>query len=139
MGRQRIRSALIAVAASGVLVAGSPAAHSAGDPVAGKEAYEGTCGGCHSLDANRVGPMHRGVVGRQPGAASGYNYSNAVRKLGGVWTVERLDQWLQGPQAVAPGARLFLSVPDAGKRADIIAYLASVSPPAKPAEDTKNQ
>ena len=110
----------------------SPAAQAAGDPVAGKAQYEGTCGGCHSLDTNRVGPRHRGVVGRQPGTASGYDYSPAVRKLGGVWTTERIDKWLQGPQTLAPGAKMFLTVPDAGKRANIIAYLVSVSPAAGP-------
>ena len=112
-------------------MAGPLAAKAAGDPVAGKAAYEATCGGCHSLDINRVGPLHRGVVGRRPGTAAGYDYSPAVRKLGGVWTPERLDKWLQGPQAIAPGAKMFLSVSDPGKRSDIIAYLASVSPPLK--------
>ena len=120
---------LAATACFAFLIA-SPAAQAAGDPVAGKAQYEGTCGGCHSLDANRVGPRHRGVVGRRPGTSSGYDYSPAVRKLGGVWTTERIDRWLQGPQALAPGAKMFLTVADAGKRANIVAYLASVSPPA---------
>ena len=39
-----------------------------------------------------------------------------------------LDIWLQGPQRLAPGTRMYLSVPDAGQRRDIITYLASTSP-----------
>lgn len=127
-----IRSLRLAIPVGLAILAGPLAAQAAGDPVAGKTQYEETCGGCHSLDANRIGPLHRGVVGRRPGAAPGYDYSPAVRRLGGVWTPQRLDKWLQGPQAVAPGAKMYLSVSDPTKRADIIAYLASVSP-ASPA------
>ena len=77
--------------------------------------------------------MHRGVVGRRPGSVAGYDYSPAVRALGGVWTTDRLDKWLQNPQVLAPGAKMYVSVSDPGKRGNIIAYLASVSPPVKPA------
>ena len=122
----------LASALFGILVAAAPSARSApapGDVTAGQKLYEAKCGGCHTLDANRVGPLHRGVVGRRPGVAPGFNYSTAVKALGGVWTPARLDQWLQGPQAMAPGARMYFSVPESSQRGDIIAYLASVSPP----------
>ncbi len=95
----------------------------------GKALYEGKCGGCHSLDANRVGPAHRGVVGRRIATAPGYAYSPAIKKLAGVWTPARLDQWLQAPQKLAPGSKMYLTIPDAQKRAAIISYLASASPP----------
>lgn len=94
----------------------------------GKSTYEGKCGGCHSLDKNRIGPAHRGVVGRKPGSVPGYTYSAAIKKLTGVWTPARLDAWLQGPQKVAPGNKMFLTVADPTARANIIAYLQSVSP-----------
>lgn len=99
-----------------------------GDAVIGKSVYEGKCGGCHSLDKNRIGPAHRGVVGRKPGTVAGYAYSAAIKKLTGVWTPARLDAWLQGPQKLAPGNKMFLSVADPAARANIIAYLQSVSP-----------
>ena len=38
--------------------------HAAGDATRGEQVYESRCMACHSLDANRVGPMHRGVYGR---------------------------------------------------------------------------
>jgi cytochrome c len=71
------------------------------------------------------------VVGRKVGSLPDYDYSDALKKLGGVWTPARLDTWLRNPQAMAPGAKMFLSVPDPQQRHDIIAYLASVSKPAK--------
>jgi len=49
------------------LAAAAPAA--AADAAHGQELYESRCGGCHSLDANRVGPAHRGVYGRKAGSS----------------------------------------------------------------------
>jgi cytochrome c len=97
----------------------------------GQMLYAGKCGGCHSLDQNRVGPRHRGVVGRKVAGLPDYDYSPAIRKLGGVWTPARLDRWLKGPQAMAPGAKMFFQVSDPAQRRGIIAYLAANSPPPK--------
>ena len=97
----------------------------------GQTLYESKCGGCHSLDQNRIGPKHRGVVGRKVASVPDYDYSPAIRKLDGVWTRKRIDQWLQGPQALAPGTKMFFQVTDSGQRKAIIAYLAANSPPTK--------
>lgn len=120
-------TALTVVFAASVATAAGTIAVKAGDPVAGKTQYESRCGGCHSVDTNRIGPLHRGVIGRKPGSVPGYSYSPALRKLGGVWTTARVDQWLQGPQKMAPGSNMYLTVGDAATRANIIAYLHSVS------------
>ena len=97
------------------------------DPNRGKELWESKCIGCHSLDANRVGPLHRGVFGRKAGTAPGYSYSTAVKNAGFVWDEARLDQWLSGPAKFLPGSRMGFSVADPADRADIIAFLKSVS------------
>lgn len=126
----RAVSIWVGLAAAGV-VATSAVAQPAGSAAAGKALYQAKCGGCHSVDANRIGPRHRDVVGRRVASLPDYDYSAALKKLGGVWTPARLDTWLQNPQAMAPGAKMFLSVPDPQQRRDIIAYLTSVSKPAK--------
>jgi cytochrome c len=120
----------IGVAAAGV-VATSASAEPAGSAAAGQALYEAKCGGCHSVDANRIGPRHRNVVGRKVASVPDFDYSDALKKLGGVWTPARLNTWLQNPQAMAPGTKMFLTVPDPRQRRDVIAYLASVSKPAK--------
>jgi cytochrome c len=112
-------------------------AQPAADLAEGQRLYEGKCGGCHSLDMNRVGPRHRGVVGRKVGSLPDYAYSAAVKKLGGVWTPERIDKWLQGPQAMAPGAKMFFQVSDPAERKGIIAYLTANSPPLQMAATSK--
>ena len=63
----------------------------AADAAHGQELYESRCGGCHSLDANRVGPAHRGVYGRKAGSAPNFNYSPAVKNSAVVWGKPSLD------------------------------------------------
>jgi cytochrome c len=121
------------LAVAGVLVLASVSAFAQPNPhlADGQMQYESKCGGCHSLDANRIGPRHRGVVGRKIASLPDYDYSPAIKKLGGVWTPQRIDQWLQGPQAVAPGTKMFFQVSDPAQRKEIIDYLAANSPPPK--------
>lgn len=99
----------------------------AGTAASGKLLYENKCGGCHSVDQDRIGPRHRDLVGRQVATVPGYAYSPALRKLGGVWTPVRLDQWLSGTQEMAPGSKMYLEMDDPAARRAIIAYLKSVS------------
>jgi cytochrome c len=40
-----------------------------------------------------------------------------------VWNEATLDQWLTNPQALVPGTKMILSVPNAQDRADVIAFL----------------
>ena len=93
-----------------------------GDAVAGKIVYQ-SCMGCHAIDENDVGPKHRGLVGRPAGTVPGYNYSAGLRSSGIVWTPQMIDRWLQGPQKLVPGTKMFFSIPDPKKRADLVAYL----------------
>jgi cytochrome c len=95
----------------------------AADAAHGQELYESRCGGCHSLDANRAGPAHRGVYGRKAGSAPNFNYSSAVRTSTVVWEEKTLDAWLANPQALIPGQRMSFRVALPRDRADIIAYL----------------
>lgn len=126
-------AALASFGVAGLLTLAPAAAFAQPSPLVaeGEMLYAGKCGGCHSLDQNRVGPKHRGVVGRKVASVPDYDYSPAIKKLGGVWTPERIDQWLQGPQAMAPGAKMFFKVTDAAQRKAIIAYLSANSTPPK--------
>jgi cytochrome c len=99
----------------------------AADAAHGQELYESRCGGCHSLDANRVGPAHRGVYGRKAGSAANFSYSTAVRNSTVVWEEKTLDAWLTNPQSLIPGQRMNFRVATAEDRADIIAYLRKES------------
>src|SRR6186997_285884 len=119
MARRAILAVVLALPATAQAVAGD-AAH-------GQELYESRCGGCHSLDANRVGPAHRGVYGRKAGSAPNFSYSNAVRNASVVWEERTLDAWLTNPQTLIPGQRMNFRVALPEDRADIIAYLRQQS------------
>ncbi|MFL5544621.1 MAG: c-type cytochrome [Gemmatimonadaceae bacterium] len=98
------------------------------DPAAeGRTLYQNQCGGCHSVETDRIGPRHRGVVGRRIASVPGYDYSPALKQLGGAWTPDRLDLWLSGTQKMAPGSKMYLALDDAEERHLIIVYLESVS------------
>ena len=96
----------------------------AADAQRGKELYETRCTSCHSIEYPGAGPAHKGLFGRKAGSSAGFSYSNALKDSKVVWGAETLDKWLSGPEAFIPGQRMFISVPDAAERADIIAYLA---------------
>jgi len=96
------------------------------DPAAGREIFATTCSACHSLDRNKVGPMLEGVVGRRAGAVPGYPYSAALARADVVWNADSLDKWLANPQAFIAGAQMPFHLPDALRRRDVIAYLATL-------------
>ena len=104
----------------------------AGKVAFGKPGNFERCGGCHSVsgsDANRNwGPNLQGVVGRDKASDEGYEYSEALKQLGGVWTVAELNAFIAGPLDYAPGSRMqFWGISDPTERANIIAYLSIAS------------
>lgn len=101
----------------------------AAPPEEGRSLYQSKCGGCHSVGADRTGPHHQNVVGRRVASVPGYDYSPALKKLGGIWTPARLDLWLSDTQKMAPRSKMYLALDDARQRGLIIAYLQSVSRP----------
>jgi len=84
------------------------------------------CSACHATDAgvNKIGPSLNGIIGRMAGTVPGFSYSAANANSGFVWTKEKLNQHLEKPQRVMPGTKMmYAGLPDAQKRADVIAYL----------------
>src|SRR6478752_10528678 len=116
-----------------VLFALSAPALAQGDATKGKAAFA-KCGICHQVGPGAeplVGPELNGVVGRKAASVADYSamYSPGMKKLGAdgwVWTDENMDKWIANPKALIPDSPMALAfpgVPDAGERADIIAYL----------------
>jgi cytochrome c2 len=71
------------------------------------------------------GPNLRGIVGRQAGSVSGFDYSKAFLKAlnGMTWTEGTLDWWIRDTQAWVPGTLMFYKQKDAEVRRKIVAYL----------------
>lgn len=121
------------VLASVLVAALDGSAFAAGDAAKGKTDFQATCGLCHQIGPGAktlVGPELNGIVGRKAASLSDYpNYSEGMKKLGAsgwVWTEENIDKWITNPKAMIPDSPMalaFAGVPDAGQRADIIAFL----------------
>lgn len=125
MRKSILLSAVTIVAAAAL----PPAAAATPNPDAlpGARVYQARCAACHSLDANRIGPAHRGVYGRRAGSVPGFGYSPALRTSGIVWSEPTLDQWLQSPQKMVKGARMYFTLPNPAERTAVIAYLRATS------------
>jgi cytochrome c len=108
------------------LVLAAAGAHAEGDAARGEKRFE-ECAACHAVaqGAESVGPSLHGVFGRKAGELADFRFSPALKRSGIVWSEQAVDQFIADPQAVVPGNRMpFAGIPDAGARADLIAYLA---------------
>lgn len=118
----------------GVLAFVAPlwAAPPAGDLARGEQIYM-RCMGCHSLEVDRTGPRHCGLLGRPAGSVPGFEYSEAMVASGITWDEETLDRFLADPTGVVPGTKMtFAGVPDPGERRALVAWLAvATSDPAR--------
>lgn len=88
------------------------------------------CASCHALrpgDAERSAPSLAGVVGRSVAAAPWFGYSPALRRWGGIWTPERLAEYLRDPVAAVPGTTKTLSpIRGEARMHDIITALSGL-------------
>lgn len=97
-----------------------------GDLLRGTALYEERCTACHNIDSNKIGPAHRGVMGRRVGSLSGYKYSDEMARSRLRWTPQTLNTWLEDPEELVAGQRMGFQVENAQERADLIAYLATL-------------
>jgi cytochrome c len=103
------------------------------DPEKGEQIAH-VCEQCHTLgkgQPNKIGPNLFGVFGGPIAEdRGGYDFSDALKKHAGEkWTPARLNIWLHDPQEFAQGTKMsFPGLPPVQERADVIAYLATLTP-----------
>ncbi len=123
--------------------AGKPAAAPAPAPAELLAAYIGKadvkkgeddskpCQICHNFAKGGgiiLGPPLYGVVGRARASFAGFQYSDAMKAKGGTWTPQDIFIFIKDPQAFVPGTKMtFSGEPSPEKRADIVAYLDTLS------------
>lgn len=105
------------------------------DPKKGETAAK-KCVACHDFTKggpNKVGPNLYDIVGRAVASHAGFGYSAAMKAHGGDWTYEALDAFIHNPKKATPGtAMAFAGVNKPEERADILAYLRTLSDSPKP-------
>ncbi len=107
----------------------------AADVSRGERAFIAKCSTCHTAvegGAHGTGPNLWNVVGAEKNHAAGFNYSGALSS-GETWSFANMNDWLYNPGAYAPGTSMaFAGLRRDDERANVIAYLASMSPDAPP-------
>jgi cytochrome c len=95
------------------------------------------CQACHTFEKggpNRVGPNLYNIVEDERGKdRGGFNFSAAMKAKGGTWTYEELNKFLTNPRGYISGtAMTFAGISNDQQRADVIAYLRTLSDNPKP-------
>ena len=123
-------------AAAKPAAAGAPGEESLPALLASADAKKGEqdakiCGACHTFQKGqgaKIGPDLWDVVGRPVGSFPGFAYSDSLKKIGGDWTYTKINKWINDPKAMAPDTKMiFPGEKSAKKRADILAYLHTLS------------
>ncbi|HEX3573359.1 MAG TPA: cytochrome c family protein [Rhodopila sp.] len=101
------------------------------DVATGESTVKKLCTSCHTFNEGGkagVGPNLYGVVGGPHGHMEGFNYTAGMKAKTGPWTFDELNEWLHKPSAYVPGTRMaFAGISNDQQRADVIAYLRSLS------------
>jgi len=127
----RVLATLLGTTVSALIVAASAGtAAPTGDPEAGRRAFQ-VCGACHAVVPGAptvVGPNLHGIVGRSVASAPGFEYSARLNAAGGTWDAARLERFLANPGELSAGTPMAaIAVASAQERADVVAYLATLS------------
>lgn len=132
MLREYQRQIASAVLAGLAALIGAETISTAEERLDGKALFEKRCGGCHTLDRDKEGPRLGGVYGRKAGTVESFQYSDALRNSGIVWSDDTLDRWLTDTGALVPDNDMTFRVPRADERKAIIEYLTKSSTSTSP-------
>jgi cytochrome c len=104
------------------------------DPAAGQSTFA-LCAICHAVGEgaqNKLGPILNGLDGRRSGNVPGYDYSDALKNAGIVWSDGTFKEFIANPAAKVPGTKMTLSFSRGDKDAsDLWAYVKQFGPDGK--------
>lgn len=107
-------------------VAAATTAARAQDIANGQDVFNKICTICHAVGEgaqNKLGPVLNGLDGRRSGAVEGFNYSDAIKSAGIVWSEATFKEFMPNPAAKVPGTRMVVSIKDEKDIAGLWAYL----------------
>lgn len=94
------------------------------------------CQACHTLGAgedHNLGPNLYGMFGRPAAQLEGFEYSEALRASGLVWTPQELEAWLAEPDDFVPGNNMvFAGYGSESDRRDLLAWLLTATSGLEP-------
>jgi cytochrome c len=114
------------VLAAAVVAAALTQAARADDVAAGEQSFR-KCFPCHSIGEgakNKVGPELNGLDGRHSGTAPDYNYSDANKNSGIIWSEAAFKEYIKDPRAKIPNTKMiFPGIKNEKEADDLWAYL----------------
>ena len=85
------------------------------------------CALCHKIGpgaTNLVGPVLNGLDGRHSGSVAGFNFSDANKNSGIVWSEQTFGDYIKDPKAKIPGTKMvFAGIKNEQEAKDLWAYL----------------
>ncbi len=120
-----------------VVLVGTGCAMAQGDVALGALVFEEKCLSCHSMGDGiaKKGPELTNLIGRPAASVDGYKYSDAMLEAaqsGLVWDLDALNQFITKPRKVVNGSYMaFTGLSNPDDVANVIAYLATFTPPAQ--------
>ena len=123
----RLRSLSAGLVLATVLGSSSSAVAS-GSATTGQSVFAGHCAACHStqLGVNQIGPSLAGIVGSKSGSVAGFDFSIAMKNAQITWDDADLDKFLANPAGFVRGTKMFVNLPNATDRQNVIAYLDAI-------------
>jgi cytochrome c len=89
------------------------------------------CTACHAMDQSgeiKQGPPLWNIVGRPKASFEKFDYSPALKAVGGEWTYDALNNFLAHPGWTVPGIKMEMKgTPSPQDRADLISFLRTLS------------
>ena len=108
------------------------------DPADGEQTFMRKCSSCHDdqkQGGHGKGPHLWNIFSRKAGTAPGFEYSEAMRDSGHIWSFATLDYYLTRTDRAVPGRSMnFRGIRQDKKRATLIKFLWTLNddPPALP-------
>src|SRR6202049_578993 len=97
-----MRSWVLAV----IAIAASPGTRLAQEAGAGEQVFRRLCLPCHDVGPGakiKLGPPLNGLDGRKAGTFEGFNYSEANKYSGIVWSEQSFPTYIRAPMQAMPG------------------------------------
>ena len=114
-----------------VVLAASTGIALAQDLAAGEQSFR-KCAPCHDIGEGakiKLGPPLNGLDGRKAGTFEGFNYSEANKSSGIVWSEQAFDKYIRAPMQEMPGTRMaFVGIKNDKDIGDLWAYLKQLGP-----------